>query len=320
MFSILIDTCVWLDLAKDHQRQPIVTALEELIRQNQLELIVPRIVVDEFQRNKARIIEESGRSLSGTLKRVKEAVEKFGDPRKRGQVLRELNDVDHRIPTMGGLAAQTVARIDAMFAKARIIETSESLKARAAQRALDNSAPFHRQRNGIGDAIIAETYIDALAAKTPGQRFAFVTHNTKDFSHPTANTKLPHPDLASLFSRLTSRYFITLGEALRRVDPEQFADLMIEEEWIEEPRRLTEIGDAIALLFDQVWYNRHQVYKEKIERGITKLVDKESFPIKNHFRRPMQRDVWEGAQKAAAKLEKKRGLENLGPWTDFEWG
>lgn len=320
MFCILIDTCVWLDLAKDYQRQPIVTALEELVRHGQLELILPRIVVDEFARNKARIIEESGRSLSGTLKRVKEAVEKFGDPRRKGQVLRELNDVDHRIPTMGGVASQTVARIEALFAKARIIETSDSIKARAAQRAIDNRAPFHRQRNGIGDAIIIETYIDALAAKGPGSRFAFVTHNTKDFSHPTGNTKLPHPDLAALFSRISSRYFVTLGEALRRVDPEQFADLMIEQEWIEEPRRLNEIGDAIDLLFDQVWYNRHQVSKQKIERGITKLVDKETFPIKDHFRRPMQRDVWALARKAAEKVEKKRGLENLGPWTDFEWG
>lgn len=33
-------------------------------------LIVPSTVVDEFARNKARVIEESGRSLSGTLKRV----------------------------------------------------------------------------------------------------------------------------------------------------------------------------------------------------------------------------------------------------------
>src|ERR1700686_577861 len=83
VFRILIDTCVWLDLAKDYQQQPILTALEELIRQGEISLIVPCTVVDEFARNKVRIIEESGRSLSGTLKRVKEAVEKFGDPRRK---------------------------------------------------------------------------------------------------------------------------------------------------------------------------------------------------------------------------------------------
>ena len=69
----------------------------------------------------------------------------------------------------------------------------------------------------------------AVGEKTAaGTRFAFVTHNTKDFSHPNASNKLPHPNVAACFSRQRSLYFITLGEALRRVHPEQFADLMIE--------------------------------------------------------------------------------------------
>lgn len=85
-FNLLIDTCVWLDVAKDHQQQGILAALEELIRQGDITLILPRIVVDEFARNKARVIEDSGRSLSSTLKRAKEAVEKFGDPRKKSTV------------------------------------------------------------------------------------------------------------------------------------------------------------------------------------------------------------------------------------------
>src|SRR6266851_5965789 len=103
-FNILIDTCVWLDVAKDYQQQAILAALEELIRQGEIELILPRTVVDEFARNKARVIEESSRSLSGTLKRTKEAVEKFGDPRKKRTVLHELDDVGHRLPILGEAA------------------------------------------------------------------------------------------------------------------------------------------------------------------------------------------------------------------------
>jgi hypothetical protein len=81
MFRLLIDTCVWLDLAKDFQQQAILSALEELIRQNKVSLILPRIVINEFVRNKERLIEESSRSLSATFKRVKEAVGKFGPPK-----------------------------------------------------------------------------------------------------------------------------------------------------------------------------------------------------------------------------------------------
>jgi hypothetical protein len=51
IFKILIDTCVWLDLAKDYHQQAILTALEELIREKEISLILPRTVVDEFARN-----------------------------------------------------------------------------------------------------------------------------------------------------------------------------------------------------------------------------------------------------------------------------
>jgi hypothetical protein len=252
---------------------------------------------------------------------TKEAVEKFGDPRKKNSVLRQLNDVDRRLPTLGEAAVDAVGRIEKLFAHTPVIETSDGVKLRAAQRAIDKRAPFHRQRNGIDDAILIEVYADAVGAKAPpGSRFAFITHNTKDFSQPNANNKLPHPDIAPLFSRVRSLYFITLGEALRRVRPEQFADLMIEQDWIEEPRRLTEIVAVIGELSDKVWYNRHQVTREKIEAGETKIVEKETYPIKDHAHRPIQRDIWEGALKSAVKVEKKYGLDNLGPWDDFEWG
>ncbi|HTE92197.1 MAG TPA: PIN domain-containing protein [Bradyrhizobium sp.] len=321
MFKILIDTCVWLDLAKDYQQQAILSALEELITEKSVALILPRIVVDEFARHKARIIEESSRSLSGTLKRVKEAVEKLGDPKKKQMVLCQLNDVDHRLPTLGEAAVETVTRIERLFARTPIIETSDAVKLRAAQRAIDKRAPFHRQRNGIDDALLIEVYADEIGVKpTAKQRFAFVTHNTKDFSHPTGNNKLPHPDMAAVFSRVKSLYFITLGEALRRANPAQFTDLMIEQEWHDEPRRLAEIVDVIDELVTKVWYNRHQVTKEKIKDGIIMIVEKETFPVKDHMRRPIQRNIWEGALKAAAKVERRYGLKNLGPWDDFEWG
>ncbi len=320
-FNILIDTCVWLDVAKDYQQQAILAALEELIRQGDMALILPRTVVDEFARNKARVIEESSRSLSSTLKRVKDAVEKFGDPRQKRTVLRQLNDVDHRLPTLGELAVDTIGRIENLFTHTPVIAIPDAVKLRAAQRAIDKRAPFHRQRNGIDDAILIELYADAIGAKaTPGTRFAFVTHNTKDFSHPNANNKLPHPDIATYFARVRSLYFITLGEALRRVQPAQFAELMIEQEWVEEPRRLAETVNAIGELIDKVWYNRHQVRLEKIEDGEINVVEKETYPLKDHRELTIQRDIWEGALKSAARVERKYGLENLGPRDDFEWG
>lgn len=311
MFKILIDTCIWLDLAKDYQQQAILSALEDLIQQEEISMILPRTVVQEFDRNKARLIEESRRSLSSTFKRVKEAVEKFADPRQKTKMLSQLNEIDHRIPTLGDTVTGTIKRIEKLFVQTPVLEISDAVKLRAAQRAIDNRAPFHRQRNSMNDALLIEMYAEAVAKPSPRIRFAFITDNTKDFSHPNANTKLPHPDLAACFSRTKSLYFTTLGEALRRVQPEHLADLMIEHQWIEEPRRLTEILNAIDEFTMKVWYNRHQVRRQQIQRGKIKIVEKETFPVKDYLRRPIQRDVWEGALKAAAKVEKKYRLENL---------
>lgn len=321
LFTLLIDTCVWLDLAKDHQQQALLGALEELTRNGRVLLVLPRTVLDEFARNKPRIIDEGRQSLSSTLKRVKDVVDRFGDSKRKRMVLEQLNDVDHRLPVLGEQAIEAIGRIETLFKNAQVVDIADAVKLRAAQRAIDGRAPFHRQKNSINDAVIIETYSDLVGGKPEkGVRYAFVTHNTRDFSATNASTKLPHPDIALLFSKIRSRYFTTLGETLRCVEPALLADIMIEQEWTQEPRRLKEILDAMDVLFHQVWYNRHMNLRYRIEIGKTKIVEKETFPVKDHDKRPIQRDVWEGAQKAARRVEKKYGLQNLGPWSNFEWG
>jgi hypothetical protein len=320
MFKLLIDTCVWLDIAKDHQQEATLGVLEELVRQGEVSLIVPRIVLDEFGRNKARILQDAQRSLSGVLKRAKDVVIRLGDGKGKRLVLEQLNDVDFKLPRMGESAVESIGRVEKLLSGAAVMEVSDAAKLRAAEHAIAKKAPFHNQRNSMADAVLMETYGELVAGKNPGVRFAFVTHNVKDFSQPTGDNRLPHPDLAAYFSKIKSRYFISLSEALKRVQPALVSDMMLEHEWSEEPRRLTEILEAMDLLFHQVWYNRHQVARQKIERGITKIVEKETYPQKDWRERTIQRDIWEGAKKSARRVEKECGIENLGPWDDFEWG
>lgn len=64
MFRALIDTSVWLSLARERDGPVVLDIVDEMIRLKMLEIIVPRIVFDEFKRNKERVGQESTRSLN----------------------------------------------------------------------------------------------------------------------------------------------------------------------------------------------------------------------------------------------------------------
>jgi hypothetical protein len=56
MFSVLIDACAWLDMAQDPKQAPLLLVVENMVRQGLMRLVVPRVVIDEFKRNRARVV------------------------------------------------------------------------------------------------------------------------------------------------------------------------------------------------------------------------------------------------------------------------
>lgn len=319
MHKILVDTCVWLDIAKDQEQQALLNVIEELIKINELSLIVPKIVIEEFDRNKERIVKESSQSLSSVFKRVKDFAAKHGDTKKNQALISQLNDLDYKIPSLGENAIESISRIEKLLKGGIIVETSDSVKLKAAQRAIEKKAPFHRQKNSINDAMIMEIYSEFITKKDSANiRFAFVTHNKNDFSLPNGNDKIPHPDFALCFSKIKSQYFIKLAEAIHKISPELVTDIMIEDEWLEESKSLSEILKAENELFEKIWYNRHQNWLYRISTGEHKIVDKTQKGKYNPNETPIE--IFKGAGQAAKKVERKYGMENLGPWDDFEWG
>ena len=323
MFNVLIDTCVWLDLAQEQKQTPLLLVVENMVKADLLTLIVPRVVLEEFHKNRVRVAKASARSLTAHFLQVKEAVKKAGgDERGNKSLLAQLDDVNHRIPIIGGSAEGVLNRIDELFKAATIIGASDAVLLRAADRALRRQAPCHHDnKNSMADAVVIETYFDVIKnLGAPGQRFAFVTHNKSDFSLMSGNQKLPHQDFATLFTKIKSMYFINLADCLRRIHPAMVTELMWEQAWLQEPRSLSELLKAEDLLFHQVWYTRHWNLRIKIKDGDVKLVDKESYPRNSHEPETCLKDVWLGALRAAKRVEKKYGNKNLGPWDDFEWG
>jgi len=83
--------------------------------------------------------------------------------------------------------------------------------------------------------------------------------------------------------------------------PEPYVDEM---EGILPMRTEEEIGIAQEEFSDRVWYDRHQVRMQKMEDNGENIDPK----------------IWKGALEKAKELEAKYGIENLGPYSKFDWG
>jgi hypothetical protein len=199
-FKLLIDTDIWLNLAKDYRMAPVLAAIEDLINAKAIELIMPQIVLDEFARNRDRVVEDSKRSLASNFKRVREAVVQFSGEEKKAETLNQLNEIDHKIAMKGEVSKRTLETIQKVMATTTAVSTSDTAKIKAAERALAKIAPFHLSKNSVGDALLIETYAEAMAAdKRPENEYIFVTNNTRDFSQHNGDQRLPHADLEPLF-------------------------------------------------------------------------------------------------------------------------
>ncbi|MDP3853980.1 PIN domain-containing protein [Phenylobacterium sp.] len=320
---LLVDTCVWLDIAKDYRQLPVLEATAALCEAGDLELILPQIVLEEFERNKDRVAAESKRSLSAHFRLVRDAVVRFAPDDRRDATLSHLNEVDHLIAVAGEPINDAIEIIEKLFATATKIELTDAMKARAADRAIAKIAPFHRQRNGIDDALLIETYIDALAARQEaGDIYGFVTHNIHDFSQKGGDTREPHLDLAGLFDGAASRYLTNLAGLIGEFAEDLIEEIRFEREFSQDSRKLSELRDAEDRLFRQVWYNRHWNLRTEIERGKHKLVTYEEWEKAGPKRRQKMTvdTVWERALAAAKRTEEELGPDEMGPWTNFEWG
>ncbi len=67
---------------------------------------------------------------------------------------------------------------------------------------------------------------------------------------------------------------------------------------------MDEIANMVNEFCEKVWFDRHLSLRYKVENGL-ETVDPQ---------------IWAGALKSAERVIQQYGEENLGPYSDFEWG
>jgi hypothetical protein len=311
VLKLLIDTCVWIDLAKDHHQHTFLRALDALMREGKVAVMLPPLVLEEFERNKGNIVNVNRQSLSSALKRAKELLDQHGQGDGKAGALAQLNNIDQRLPRLGDLTGIT-AFVEQLLGRAETIQVTDAAKLRALERGLKKQAPYGK-KNSTADAILIEAFADVVKGKgTAGHQFGFVTHNKDDFSQPKGDHRQHHPDFEGIFTKRKVRYFVTLKDALMTVDSSVVDDLEFEE-YAGQPRSTDEIVALINELADKTWYNRHKRREQLVTSGAIKIGD-ETGPGS------IKTEIWEGAMRSAKEVERKYGRDTIIPDTDTEWG
>jgi hypothetical protein len=309
MLRLLVDTSTWLDLAKRRDGQKWIVAIRLNVQRGSLELLVPSLVIDEFQRNRPRVESSMTASVVERFHQMRRDFDEYG-----GEIYQEAIEVieklAHQVPLIGAMTTRNFDEILDLLRAGENIESTDDQRSRVVQRGLDKKAPFHRSRNSVADALLIEMYASAISsADLAADPHGYVSSNSDDFSLVAGDKRLPHEDLAQHFAVDGSNYWLGvdgLDSALLDALGDEYQELLDESDFREEPRRLDEIVDAESELFDRIWYNRSLSHEYRLDDTGDEAERQRHAAIASPGRRRIE--------------DRFGGLDNLGPYTDFEWG
>lgn len=306
MLHLLVDTSTWLDLSKRRDGQRWILALRLLVKEGEVELMVPQLVIDEFERNRARIEASMTSSVAQRFKAIKQDLDDYGVDASASRLI---EDLARHTPLIGAMTTRNFDDVKGLLKGGRSLEPTDVERLNVVSRGLAKRAPFHRSRNSVADALLAEIYATAIKAAAADDTYAFVTTNSEDFSSATGDKREPHPDLADLFAGEASSYRLGvdgLNEVLLEVFGEEIHELFEQSDFVEEPRRLDDILAAEQEMFDRLWYHhsfQHE-YGLKHAGETDKLKD-------------LRRVAGPGRSRVEAAYPE---AGRLGPYSDFELG
>jgi len=307
VLHLLVDTSTWLDVAKRRDGQKWIIPIRVMMRaQKRLDLLVPALIVSEYERNRESIERAMTASVAERFRLLRQDLSEYGGPDRETSV-ELIRSLEHQVPLIGAMTTRNFDEIAELLADSGSLTPGPAEYARVVERGLARQAPFHSGKASIADAMLIELYRTAAKSGAAEDVFCFITSNHRDFS-ATDDQRKPHPDLADVFrgTRGQSRYYKGiegLALALRDYFGDEFDELVQESDFEEEPRTLAEIHEAEHEFFDRIWYERHLMFRMRHEAGDSTKPD----------------SAYRMALKAAERAVERR--PDLRPTeSDFEWG
>lgn len=275
MLRLLIDTSVWIDMAEMQDGQRWIVPLRFLQHQKKLELLVPSLVIDEFDRNRPRREDALSKPVVDKIRQLRRDLHDFAGDRAEWGLLDELQQ---HVPLVNTTAPQNFREIAELLRAGTALVPTEREYANVVQRGLTKKAPFcSDKKQSVADAVLIELYATQVQQRNSDDVYCFVTSNSSDFSLPNGDRRQPHPDIAELFSDPHSLYGYRV-EGLDEILTSHLGDAFREEQdevdalaGFDEPRTLAEIVEAEQEFFDRVWFVRHVVHSNSEDVSVPGL-------------------------------------------------
>lgn len=232
MHYIALDTCTWIYLANGTEPVKLLDYILEESRKENITILVPEIIVDEWERNKINTVEDVAmkhfKQVLKELDKISHLLGEKGEKPKYSFLINEkdqneyFDEVIEKIKSkqkdVKAAVKENIRKIDRIFKNHStvIIKIEDKIKLLAGKHALEKKAPF-KNKNSFADALILFSFIDYVTQnKIEGANF--VTYNTSDFCEKRESKKYLHPDLEPYFTRSKSKFYKIVGNLLRTIE------------------------------------------------------------------------------------------------------
>ncbi len=241
MHYLAIDTCVWIDLAKNPGE--ICEKILVLVERQKVRLILPQIVVDEWNRNRARIVSYRQDSISQKLKNARSLVTYLPEDRAKDfqQILEEFGEQKDQV--VQKYADDDIDAIETLFRHPSTIrlEVTDGVRREVVDAGISRKAPFHKDKNNMADGAIIYSLIDYVG-KEDLDNCVFVSTNWTDFCTKQDHSQI-HEDLRTAFETHGMAYCPHIGKVINEIEKDLVSQETINE--LEDVIRMKELVDRL---------------------------------------------------------------------------
>lgn len=258
MIYLCCDTNIWINISNGFEPPRLLTRLNEEVEEGNIKLLLPEIILKEWERNKEKYVveqtQESTKKQIDSLKKLNEFLERdtfefsflWGDEvENENEKVRKLRDKIQELISELKLhkneilnrAKDNVEMVESIFKNPNtiILPADSKSSMTVVNLAMEKKFPFENEKNNFADALIFYQFINYL--KDNGlEKGHFVTSNKKEF-FPTGTL---HESLQKEIGDTNSFFYKSLSEALNRTLNEELVNL-------KELKRIEELAELAEM-------------------------------------------------------------------------